>query len=95
MNVGQAWNPCLLCETMERKVMVSLSYSAFKVSLDNLVNSHLIIRSEEDCGGGSGVYRLAVQHEDLNLGLYYPHDSFSRWNVLVTSGHSGVRQETH
>lgn len=60
MNVGQAWNPCLLCETMEHKVTVSLSSSAFKVSLDNLVNSHLTIRSEEDCGGGSGVYRLAV-----------------------------------
>lgn len=60
INIGQAWNPRLLCEAMECKVMVSLSYSAVKVSLDNLVNSHLTIRSEEDCGGGSGVYRLAV-----------------------------------
>lgn len=60
INIGQAWNPCLLCEAMECKVMVSLSYSAVKVSLDNLVNSHLTIRSEEDCGGGSEVYRLAV-----------------------------------
>lgn len=76
--------------------MICLNYGAFKVSLDNLVNSRLTVRSEKMTVEVAEEYvDLLCQHEDLNLSLHYPHNCFSWWYVPVTSADSGDRQESH
>lgn len=71
-------------------------HGAFKVSLDNLVNSRLTVRSEKVTVEVAEEYiDLLCQHEALNLSLHYPHSCFSWWYVPVTSADSGDREENH